>query len=69
VEVRLPGGTPFKMELVSCRVDADEHICASLRALPTDWAAFRAMSLWMFHTPEGAVSHLPAGVPVIATVW
>jgi cellulose synthase (UDP-forming) len=68
VEVRLPGAVPFKMEMVVSSVLDDGHMVASLRALPTDWVAFRTMSLWMFHTPADAVRELPAGVPVVATL-
>ena len=68
VEIRLPGAAPFKIEMVVSTVLEDGHVVASLRVLPTDWVAFRTMSLWMFHTPAGAVSHLPSGVPVVATL-
>lgn len=31
-----------------------------------DWAAYQAISLWLFHTPDGAVPGLPAGTPAVA---
>ena len=68
VEFQLPGAAPVKMEMVRLRSDGADVDLASLRANPTDWAAFRTMSLWMFHTPSGAISTLPPGVPVIATL-
>jgi len=68
VEVTLPAAPPIKMEMVVTRATGDDHDVASLRALPTDYAALGTMSLWMFHTPPDAVAGLPIGVPVIATV-
>jgi hypothetical protein len=40
----------------------------SLQVLPADWAAMRTLSLWLFHTPAGALSDLPAGVPAAASI-
>jgi cellulose synthase (UDP-forming) len=37
-----------------------------VQVLAGDWAAHRTLSLWMFHTPPGAVPGLPAGVPAVA---
>jgi hypothetical protein len=68
VEFRLPGAEQIKMEMVRIRALNAEYVLASLRALRTEWSAFGAMSLWMFHTPRGAIPGLPAGVPVIATL-
>jgi hypothetical protein len=39
----------------------------SLRVQPADWAAMRTLSLWLFHTPRGAVRHLRPGVPAAAS--
>ena len=33
-----------------------------------DWAAYRVLSLWMFHTPADALPDLPQGVPAVALV-
>ena len=41
-------------------VDESDHSIVSLRVLPGDWAAMRTLALWLFHTPDGAVSDLPA---------
>jgi cellulose synthase (UDP-forming) len=41
---------------------------ASLRAAHDDWAVFRALSLWIFHTPAGALPGFPAGVPAAASL-
>lgn len=68
VELKLPGVEPIKMEMVRTHNQSTDYDLASLRALDTDWSAFRAMSLWMFHTPSGTVPGLPPGVPVIATL-
>jgi cellulose synthase (UDP-forming) len=66
VELRLPQAPPMKMEMVRIHRGAGESDLGSVRALPGDWSTFRTMSLWMFHTPNGAVAGLPDGVPVIA---
>jgi hypothetical protein len=46
--------------------ESSDYEVASLQAVPGDWAAIETMSLWMFHTPDGAVRTLPPGVPAIA---
>ena len=68
VQFRLPGAQPMKMEMVRMRDQGTDFEYASLRAADADWTAFREMSLWLFHTAPGAVSGLPSGVPVIATL-
>lgn len=68
VEVRLAGVEPIKMEMLVKRHRGDDHDFASLRLHHDDWDGLRTMSLWMFHTPSGAVPLLPRGVPVIATL-
>jgi len=61
----LPGGGVVALTVVrAVPAGADELV--SLRVSAGDWAAYRAMSLWLFHTPSGAVPALPDGVPVIA---
>ena len=68
VEFCLPGAKPIKMEMVRLGADRSDHDNASLRVVGNDWAAYRTLSLWMFHTPPGAVGGLPPDVPVIATL-
>jgi cellulose synthase (UDP-forming) len=68
VEFHLPGAAPIKMEMVRVRGRDGEHDLASLRTMGNDWSAYRTMSLWLFHTPTGAVRGLETGVPVIACV-
>lgn len=68
VMVELPGAEPMKMEMVRLGSSADVEQFASLKLSSGDWQGYRAMSLWMFHTPAGAVPELPAGVPVVASI-
>ncbi len=68
VQLALPGAEPVKLALH--REDTSTHHggqLVSLRALPRDWAAMRTLSLWLFHTPAGAVAGLPDGVPAAAS--
>ncbi|SDV02154.1 cellulose synthase (UDP-forming) [Microlunatus sagamiharensis] len=68
VDLALPGTEPVRMETV--RV-ADEpggsSEVVSLRVPTSDWAAYRTVALWLFHTPAGVVDGLPDGVPAVAT--
>jgi cellulose synthase (UDP-forming) len=66
VEFELPGAVPMKAEFMRATRENDEFDVASIRVIPGDWDAYRAFSLWMFHTPTGAVENLPAGVPAVA---
>jgi cellulose synthase (UDP-forming) len=70
VSLTLPGAEPIKLEVAristGARADSsDAHEFASLRVAAGDWSAYGALSLWMFHTPSGAVPGLPPGVPVV----
>lgn len=69
VEVRLPGADPVTLALVRAAADGTDgtdHL-VSLRVRPGDWAAMRTLSLWLFHTPAGAATGLPHGVPAAAS--
>jgi cellulose synthase (UDP-forming) len=66
VEFRLPGARAIKLSMVRIPQQAADYEVASLKVVNGDWAAYQAMSLWLFHTPPGAVVSLPAGVPAIA---
>jgi cellulose synthase (UDP-forming) len=70
VELGLPGVGRLQLGLVRAAVedgfDPDDRL-VSLRVLPGDWAAMRTLSLWLFHTPTGAASDLPRGVPAAAS--
>jgi cellulose synthase (UDP-forming) len=61
-EVSLPGTSP--MHMLASSPSSDGLVKLSLPA--GDWAALRTLSLWLFHTPAGAVQGLPDGVPVVA---
>lgn len=45
--------------------DLDE---VSFRVTPGDWATFRELGLWLFHTPPGVIDGLPLGAPAVAAV-
>jgi cellulose synthase (UDP-forming) len=68
VQLALPGMEPVKLATVHATTAAGrgEHL-VSLRVLPGDWAAMRTLSLWLFHTPAGALKNLPDGVPAAAS--
>jgi cellulose synthase (UDP-forming) len=67
VQLVLPGADPVKVFPVRATdVTESGERFASLQVLPTDWAAMRTLSLWIFHTPAGAVANLPDGVPAAA---
>ncbi|HET6876815.1 MAG TPA: glycosyltransferase [Jatrophihabitans sp.] len=67
VDVELPGVPSIRMCFV--RSSEQNGLCvASLRVADGDWAAYRALSLWMFHTPADALPGLPQGVPAVALV-
>jgi len=68
VQLALPGAEPVKLALhrqSMSTLRGDRLV--SLRTLPGDWEAMRTLSLWLFHTPPGAVSNLPDGVPAAAS--
>ena len=66
VQLELPGAPMMKAELVRIIRQDDQFDIASVRVIPGDWEGYRIFSLWMFHTPAGAVDSLPPGVPIIA---
>jgi cellulose synthase (UDP-forming) len=70
VELSLAGANPpVKVALAPLTrrsAESAEYDYVSLQVLTGDWAAQKALSLWIFHTPDGAVPGLPAGVPVVA---
>jgi cellulose synthase (UDP-forming) len=68
VELRLPGAAPVQMMLARLPKEIPGKVQASLQTVGGDWHAYRTMSLWLFHTPAGAVAHLPAHVPAVASV-
>lgn len=68
VELKLPGVRAVKMSMVAAVQQASGEDLVSLQVIKRDWATYQAMSLWLFHTPPGAVAGLPAGVPAIAVI-
>jgi cellulose synthase/poly-beta-1,6-N-acetylglucosamine synthase-like glycosyltransferase len=64
VDVELPGAAPIKMEVVTTG-RSDDRVVA-LHVQDDDWESRRVLSLWLFHTPSGAIPWLPPGVPVAA---
>lgn len=68
VDFELPDSRSVKMRMARIPQQSSEHELASLQAVNGDWSAIRIMSLWLFHTPAGAVPSLPPGVPAIASV-
>jgi cellulose synthase (UDP-forming) len=65
VELQLPGAAAVKMTMTRIRQSGTGEV-ASMQAVRGDWAALRAMSLWLFHTPPAAGT-LPPGLPAIAS--
>jgi cellulose synthase (UDP-forming) len=68
VQLTLPGAEPVKLALhreTTSTLRGDRLV--SLRTLPGDWEAMRTLSLWLFHTPPGAVAGLADGIPAAAS--
>jgi cellulose synthase (UDP-forming) len=69
VELRLPGAASIKVLMASLprqTASSATHDYVSVRAATGDWEAHRALSMWIFHTPSGAVPGLQPGVPAVA---
>ncbi|GAA3626051.1 glycosyltransferase [Microlunatus ginsengisoli] len=67
IALSLPGGAdPVLLQTVRIRSSDGGSEIASLRVRFGDWAAYRSLSLWLFHTPAGAVDGLPDGIPAVA---
>jgi len=70
VELRLPGADPVMMSVARTWSDSSGYDVVSCRLLADDWAGYRTMSRWLFHTPPGAVTGIPDGVPAVAaSTW
>lgn len=67
VEFTLPGADAMKMAMVRITEQPNRQQTASLQVQNGDWAAYRAISLWLFHTPAEALRDFPPGVPAIAS--
>jgi cellulose synthase (UDP-forming) len=68
VMLNLPGAEPLRLDVVRRTTQADGSQTASLRTADHDWDACRALSLWIFHTPDGVLAGFPAGVPAAASL-
>ncbi len=67
VVLGLPGANAVSLEVATVSEPTGAGFrTLTLRAREGDWQALRELSLWLFHTPEGAVPGLPAGMPVVA---
>ena len=67
VRLVLPGSDSVLLHVVRVIPDEDDAGCVvTLKVPDQDWSAHRTLSLWLFHTPDGAVPALPAGVPAAA---
>lgn len=67
VHLALPGAEPIALDIVRVWSTSRDCRMASLRVRDGDWAAYRGLALWLFHTPDNALPGFPAGVPAIAT--
>ena len=54
------------MKIVRVSPDGRGDDDVSLRVAAGDWATYRALSLWLFHTPAGVVDGIPPGTPAVA---
>lgn len=68
IMLRLPEAAPLPLRVIRTTDEPDGSQIASLRAADGDWAAYRALSLWIFHTPAGALREFPPGVPAAASL-
>jgi len=69
VELVLPQASPVRMRVVRhSKLPGDAGSVVALRVADDDWAALRTMSLWLFHTPTGAINGIPPGIPAVAAV-
>lgn len=68
VMLRLPAAAPVRLQVIRTTGQPDGTEIASLRAADDDWATYRALSLWIFHTPAGALPDFPPGVPAAASL-
>ena len=65
VTLNLPGAPELSLQTV--RIErSDETDTISLSVLPEDWETYRALSLWLFHTPPGVIDGLPPNAPAVA---
>lgn len=68
VELALPGAAPVRMLVVRLRPVEGDRELASLSVGAGDWAAYRTVSMWLFHTPPGVVEGIPFPAPAVAAL-
>ena len=68
VMLRLPGAELLRLDVIRRTAQPDGSQTASLRTADKDWDACRALSLRIFHTPDGVLAGFPAGVPAAASL-
>jgi hypothetical protein len=66
--LRLPGAEPLRLSVIRRTTQPDGSQTASLCTADNDWASYRALSLWIFHTPDGVLAGFPAGAPAAASM-
>jgi cellulose synthase (UDP-forming) len=64
----LPGSSSVVMDVVNVDSGGPGIPIVSLSVREGDWGTYRALSLWIFHTPDGALPGWPAGVPAAASL-
>jgi cellulose synthase (UDP-forming) len=68
-ELRLPDAPAMKglaTPLPRRNRGSDAYDYISVQVTPNDWASHHTLSMWLFHTPAGAVPGLQPGVPAVA---
>jgi cellulose synthase (UDP-forming) len=65
VALKLPGAPELTLEVVRVQ-RSDDVDTVALQVLTEDWATYRALALWLFHTPPGVVDGLPPNAPAVA---
>jgi len=67
VGLSLPGAAPIPMTVVRTAGEpSGQGDIVSLRVADGDWPALQTMSMWLFHTPPGALDGVQADVPAVA---
>ena len=67
VTLQLPGAAELTLEAVRLR-HGDDGDDVALRVVPGHWDSYRALALWLFHTPPGVVDGLPPHTPAVAAL-
>ncbi|MBA8796090.1 cellulose synthase (UDP-forming) [Friedmanniella endophytica] len=68
LDLVLPGADPVLLDVIRQRPHPDGGTLLHLRVRAGDWNSFRALAVWLFHTPAGVVEGLPPGVPAVAAI-